>query len=217
MSNLNSTKVAASAMMLVLATAFVVPSLMPDASAGHAPADKVAVSGSALEILSDVLEEEGSGSEEVVLLEGSMRASSPTDLIFQVTLECAIWTDVITIGNDESRSFAQVVVWGEIDGEPIPVSGDDTGAPGEVVFCNRTHRQTTSLFENENATIEQFLSTRSANAFNWMAIDVGSGIHTLTVKARLDTELDGMGMAQAGVGKRTLVVEPVKLANDVVI
>lgn len=46
---------------------------------------------------------------------------------------------------------------------------------------------------------------------------MGSGIHTVVVMAQLETEVTGVGEAKAGVGKRTLIVEPVKLAGDVVL
>jgi len=37
------------------------------------------------------------------------------------------------------------------------------------------------------------------------------------VKARLDTLVAGAAVAKAAVGKRTLIVEPAKLANDITI
>lgn len=182
------------------------------AAADHEPADKVAVAGSALDILSAPLVD-GSSSETHTLLEASMRTSSPVDLIFQVTLECALWTDITTVGNDDSEAVATVTVWVEFDGEPVAVADDDTDSPGEAVFCNRAFRRATSQFENENATIETFLRTRSANAFNWVHLDAGHGVHDIAVKARLDTQVTGVGEAKAGVGKRTLVVEPVRLSS----
>jgi hypothetical protein len=84
-----------------------------------------------------------------------------------------------------------------------------------VVFCNRLWRMNTTQFDDEDATIRTFLGTRTANAFNWIALNVGSGIHDIQVLAQLETQTQGTGEAMAGVGKRTLVVEPVKLAGDV--
>lgn len=186
------------------------------ARADHVPANKIAVSGASVEILTAPLVDGASSMEETVL-SGTLRASRPTDLVVGVTLECALWTTVVTVGNDASEATARVLVWVELDGEPVAVSGDDTEAPGQVVFCDRTHRQTVTDLDDEDARIEQFLRTRSANGFHWIALNVGSGIHTLDVVAQLEASATSLGDAQAGVGKRTLVVEPVRLAGDVTI
>jgi hypothetical protein len=57
----------------------------------------------------------------------------------------------------------------------------------------------------------------SANAFNWIWLNAGSGQHTIVVKADLVVTEIGTAAAQAAVGNRTLVVEPEKLANDIAI
>src|SRR2546428_4014392 len=88
------------------------------AKATHMPADKVAASGSTVEVV-------GPG-ESVTLLSGTMRTSSPEDLIFNVTAECSIVTNLTTVGNDTSSAFGQVRIWVELDGTAVPVSGDDT-------------------------------------------------------------------------------------------
>jgi len=187
------------------------------ATATHTPANKVSVSGAALEVMTtDVTE--GSVSDVHTILKGKLRSSGPTDLILQVTAECALWTYVTTVGNAESEAIASVKVWVEIDGVPVTVAGDDTGEEaGKVVFCNRAYRMETLQFDDEDATIKQYLKTRSANAFNWVSLNVGSGVHEITVKAQLEGSVSGTGMAKAAIGKRTLVVEPTKLANDVTI
>lgn len=176
------------------------------------PADKMAVDGSSLEIMTTEVSD-GATSEEHTILSGEMRTSSVTDLIFQVTAECALWTDVVTVGNDESQAVATVNVWVELDGEPVAVSGaEDSNA--DVVFCHRDYEVVTHEWENENATTERYLETRQANAFNWITLDVGNGIHDIKVKAQLEAHVEGTGTAQAAIGDRTLVVDPVKLAPN---
>lgn len=208
--------------------------LLGPASATHQPADKMAVSGSALEVmhasfgpldapaaesLAGLLGPLAAGpdnGETVTLLEGRLKTSAPTDLIFRVSLECALWTNITTVGDDDSSAEATVKVWIELDGKAVPVSSDDTGDDaGRVVFCNRAFRMQTVNWSDENATINAFLRTRSANAFHWITLDVGRGVHEVVLKAELSTEVAGTGDAKAAVGKRTLIVEPVKLANDV--
>src|SRR2546427_200152 len=102
-----------------------------------------------------------------------------------------------------------VLVTGESNADGV---FDDPDS-GKVVFCNRAFKISAPLFAPE--VIKLFQKTRSTHAFNWGALNVGNGIHTLVVKAQLDASVTGVGtFAQAAVGKRTLVVEPAKLAND---
>jgi hypothetical protein len=177
------------------------------------PADKIAVSGASFQVLGTPVTD-GAKSEVRELLRGSIKTSSPTDLIFSLNLECALWTDVTVIGNDESQAIATVKAWIEIDGKPVRVSADDTAEPGKVVFCNRAYKVAISDLDDEDAKFDHFLRTRSANGFEWLTLNVGSGTHSIVVKGQLDAQVTGMGQAQAGIGKRTLVVEPVKLANN---
>lgn len=192
---------------LVLGT---VAATAPLGIASHQPANKAAVSGSTLEVMETQLQE-GSTSEEVTLLTAVVKTSDPQDLVHQVTLECALWTNTKVVGNDQSEAIATVQVWVEVDGEPVSVAGDDDG---KVVFCNRAHKVKLSGLENENHTIEQFLSSRSANGFNWVTVDAGSGVHEIVVKGILEAEVTGDGTATAAVGLRSLVIEPIQLAND---
>lgn len=200
---LKNKTLSAVALVAILVAAYA--SLAP-ASANHTAADKMAVSGSTLSV--------SAPGETVTLLTGTMKTSSPTDLVLAVSLECSILTQVTTVGNDESQAFGQVEVWIEIDGQPVGViDGDD----GKVVFCNRTHRQTTTLFDDEDATIQGYIETRSSHSFNWIALNLGSATHTIEVKASLSEEATNNALAKAVVGKRTLVAEPTKLANDIVL
>lgn len=192
------------------------------AIATHRPADKVAVAGSAIEVMTTPLVD-GQSSLTETILEGTMKTSTPADLMIQVTLECALLTDITTdtVNQPESEAIATVKVWVEIDGAAVPVSSGDTTEPGRVVFCNRAYRQKVTELDddNDNHVFEQFLRTRSANAFNWIKLNVGSkpSPHTIKVKAQLTAQVTGAGDAKAIVGKRTLVVEPAKLANDATI
>ena len=82
----------------------------------------------------------------------------------------------------------------------------------------------------DDIVIRSYNRSREANGFNWAAMDVGRVYDAgndnrvlIQVHARLASSLrdadntDNTGdspMALAGVGKRTLFVEPVKMAND---
>lgn len=187
------------------------------AQASHEPADRTAATGSTLEIMESATDD-GSFSEVHTILSTELKTSSPTDLLLSFTAECALWTDVMTVGNDQSEAVATVNVWIEVDGERVPVSA--TGSPGDtgqVTLCHRTYRVETMHFDDENATIERFLRTKQANAFNWISLDPGNGVHEIAVKAQLEGHAeaeDGSARAKALIGKRTLIVEPVKLPHD---
>lgn len=168
-------------------------------------ANKTSAAGSTVEFLSPL-------APATTVLATTIKTSPTMDLIFSVSLECALWTTVATVGNEASEARATVKVWVEFDGVPVPVSGDDPD--GTVVFCDRLHRQTVTDLDDEDARIEQYLATRSANAFNWLLPDVGGGVHLIEVKADLTSETVGAeAVAQAGVGHRTLIVEPTHLAQ----
>ena len=151
-----------------------------------------------------------------------MKTSSPTDLVIGFSAECSLVTDLKAGLNDTSEAFAQVKVYVLLDGTAVPVSSDDTGADsGKVVYCERTFKVKTYFAPGACITdalcIELFLKTRDANHFNWITLNVGSGEHTIEVRGLLTVTASGGGSAQALVGKRTLIVSPEKLANDITV
>jgi len=198
---------------MAVAALLVAGGLFATATATHQPADKMAVSGASFDVMTAPLVD-GAVSEVHTLLSGVLRTSSPTDLVIHANAECALWTDVSTQGNGMSEAQASVKLWVELDGVAVPVSSDDTTEPGKVVFCNRVHGMEVMNLDDEDAHFRQYLRTRTANAFDWVTMDVGPGIHTIELKGQLEAQVTGMGDASAGVGKRTLLVEPEKLSND---
>jgi hypothetical protein len=197
--------------------------------------------------------------DEVVLSKGQIRFSNPTDLRISATAECALWTNTATTGNDDSEAKARVEMWVTLDGKTVPVSSDDTapdtndpknpivdpgtqGPAGHVVFCNRANRMKTEGFDDNAATsdllIRSYNRSRSANGFNWGALNVGVSqadggyddplngknlidveLHARLADSLTDTKTtDNNGtdspFAKAAVGKRTLYVEPVKMAQQ---
>jgi hypothetical protein len=198
------------------------------ASANHRPADKVSVAGSEMQRL-------GPAAGATTILSETIKLSTPSDLILGLTLECSIITDLFNTGDSTQSVEALIKTWVTIDGKVVPVSTDDTTEPGEVVFCNRAHRQEIDENDSDDGDddIEQFQATRHANAFNWMALDDGNyddpaipagstnNIILVEVHAELETTAacasfapDNQNCATGFVGHRTLVIEPVKSAND---
>lgn len=185
------------------------------ARATHMPADKVVAAGSTLEVVGP--------NAEVTILTATMRTSSPTDLILSVTMECSIFTRLLTGpsgdgGASSATAAGTVRAWVEVDGQIVPVMSAGSGSEADkVTFCNRVYSRTVTDAEDplDGQDIEEdFIDTKAANAFNWLRLNVGSGIHTITVKATLLQQTAGDATAEAAIGNRTLVVEPAKLAND---
>jgi hypothetical protein len=203
-------------------------------------ADKASAAASDLDTIGDASE---------VVLEQNMKVSSTSDLILQTTAECSILTSLMTEGGPDAETesdgaFGQVEMWITIDEERVPVSTDD-GGDGEVVFCNRAYQRTVT--DNEDPldgldSEDDFIRTRSANGFNWMAFDVGkeydkpgipAGDENNNVKLELHARYtkqpqecptreadDAIGepytltCADAFVGSRTLIVEAVHAINN---
>lgn len=201
---MKSTRIAGAFSAAVIAGGLLFGLVVP-AGAGHEPADKVSASGSTREVFTPGPH---------LLMSERVKTAKPTDLILGVTAECSITTDVTTVGTDTQGAEGLVRVWIEIDGTPVPVSSTDNDA-GQVVFCNRLYERSTQLgADDTNDSIRTFMRTRSANGFNWMALNVGSATHTIEVWAELVTDATARSSALAVVGNRTLIVEPVKSAND---
>lgn len=196
------------------------------ASADHEPANKVAAAGSTVEVAAP--------GTTIPVLQERVRVSSPFDLILQLSAECDIVTDLITGGSptpgstDSASAFGQVRMFIEIDGIRVPITTMDSGPPdpqtpgdtGEVVFCNRAHEKTITDREDPldgtDETVEM-TQTRQANAFNWLALDVGTNydnpangnnIVDIVVFAEFTETESGRANAEALIGNRTLIAEP---------
>lgn len=263
--------IAATAAMGVAAVSFAIAAI---GQATHSPANKAWVSASSMEVMhSNVVANTTSEDTQVVLAQSRSKYSNPTDLRLSVTSECALWTNTATVGDDDAETKARVEYWITIDGKTVPVASDEVaadpsvdpdvqGPPGHVVFCNRATRMKTEQIEStadgngddeddeDDILIRSYNRSRTANAFNWGALNIGrtyddaviqNGKGTLLIElhARLATQItdeddsdnqtgsqdppasdelpsvDASPAAVAAVGKRTLFIEPVKMANDV--
>lgn len=200
-----------------------------NAQATHEPANKVAAAGS----YEDTPAFTAAG-QTTLLLSERLRTSKPTDLILSATAECSILTTVTTVGDNDSTARSQLRFYLEIvtDGTaPLaertrrvgveqtstgPNSSTDDDA-GEVVFCDRMYRRQTSGFgtDDQQHKIDTYMRTRNANGFNWFALNVGSGVHTVNLYATYDNAgTAGTATSEGVVGTRTLVIQPVKAKND---
>lgn len=210
------------ALYIALLTALLIPYLTADAEANHQPADKVVASANVDDI---VFAAEG---ETVQLLEETFRTSTTSDLLLHISSECSITTEVTTVGNDLEAARGQLKYFLTIstDGSeerPIGIAqtADHPTEPGSaedngnVVFCDRKYERETTMFDDEDATIRTFMETRTANAFNWVQLNAGRGIHTVRLYASYsDADTTDGGESTGVVGRRTMIIEPVKMKND---
>ena len=194
------------------------------------PADKAVAAGSHTQTLPP------DGTQQI--LSATFKTSKPEDLLISVSAECSILTDVVIAGNpmpgatDDQTASGDVRVYLKLDGKVVPMQ--DTSAPPQdpvasgngdalkdsATFCDRVFRRTVGDSEANPDGIDSsrdYLSTKSANAFNWVRLNTGSGDHTLQVFATFTTSATQGSNADAYIGNRTLIVEPTKLANNAVI
>lgn len=199
------------------------------AQADHEPANKAAAAGSDLDQVDDG----------TPILSETMRVSSPEDVIISVTAECSILTELTTNNeNNDAFAFGSVRLWVELDGTRVPVATDDSADDpddeveddgdesdiGEVTFCNRAYQRSVTDEESPEDGVDEerdFIRTRTANAFNWLALDTGfnyddpangNNIIEVVLWADFDTSTMGEAAADAFVGSRTMIIEPTKVS-----
>lgn len=214
---------AAAAGLLTLATIVA----FPPARANHLPADKPFAAASKTVRFSP--------GARVALLSTTVRNAKPTDLILQVTMECSIITDNVILGSttpgaqESAATEGTVRSWIEIDGKIVPIisssaqsqtppaDGDDTD---KVTFCNRVFNRTVQDAEDPQDGYDRsrdYLETKDANGFNWVRLNVGSGVHNITLYGDLAHFSSTGSSASAFVGNRSMVGVTGKFANDVTI
>lgn len=202
-------------------------SVRDSASANHLPADKPFAAASKTIKFSP-------GSR-VPLLSATVRNAKSTDLILQVSMECSIITDNVILGSsvpgaqESAATEGTVRSWIEIDDTIVPIissssppqnpppPGDETD---KVTFCNRVFNRTVQDAEDPQDGYDRsrdYIETKTANAFNWVRLNMGSGTHTIKLYADLSHFSTTGSSASAFVGNRSMIGIPGKFANDATI
>lgn len=223
---LPSRRAALAAALSLLAGGFVVTQAA-GAYANHTPADKPFAAASKTIRFSP--------GERVPLLSATVKNSKPTDMILQVSLECSIITDNVILGSDQpgaqesALTEGTVRTWIEIDGKVVPIISQssppqDPPPPGDetdkVTFCNRVFNRTVQDAEDPEDGYDRsrdYIETKSANAFNWVRLNMGSGNHTIVLYGDLSHFATSGSTASAYVGNRSMIGIPGKFANDATI
>jgi len=181
------------------------------------------------------------------ILNSAIKTSNPADLFVDVSLECGLYTDTLVNSKngktDTSTAFASVQVQVLIDGQPtLPgavtfcerkqqltatfqglLTGTDgssclvtnavTDVNGTITGYTTTIDETCTQYE----TVGLLLQTVNANAFNFIAPNVGVGVHDIQVQAKLDSSVDytnGTAEAYGVIGKGSAVVDQTYMIKD---
>jgi hypothetical protein len=177
-------------------------------AASNLPADKMTVTASSTSV-------QGPGTD-VPVLQAQMKTSTPADLLLQVTSECTILSQITNMGNSTQTYVAKVELSLTVDGKTVPVvpPATTTGATGQtsgtddghVVFCNREFTRTTT-FNTSNESIKDIENTEQSDAFQWVALNVGNGVHTIVVHATFTDTNGGDTFAHGVIDKRSLTAQ----------
>ncbi len=183
------------------------------------------------------------------VLRQNIKLANQKDLFFGASLQCGIVTDTTvasknattTSSLDSAEARGTIRVRIKITpqgGTPVyaqPNSGSDaTGATTTdgVVYCDRIQKLearfsglncTADLLGAvtcaESETLRLILKTLNANAFNFVAADLGSGVHTVEVQARSSAATGVLGAngslasANAFIGAGSVAVESVRMVK----
>jgi hypothetical protein len=216
--------------MLALAVALSVST----GQAQSQPSAKVTAKTANLTLLPETA---GTGDWQTVLA-NTIKTANQKDLFISASFEVGLFTQTKVSSknnvSDTSTATANVQVRVLLDGTRIV-------EPGQVVYGRRTQTLTATLegaiagcltlVTNADGsvsivlnpacvtpeTIELILDSMDAASFNFVAVDVPQGVHTVSVQARIDTTgsaQTGSWLALGTVGKGTVTVESVRLIKD---
>lgn len=205
---------------------------LPLAASAQSAKNAVQVGTIAIAQASQAGVEGGTTSGWVNVLNTSIHTSRQKDLIMGVSLETGLWTQTLVRSkqNTQDVSNAEAVI--EVQ---VLIDGVTVAEPGAVIFDKRRQQLMAkfggylncqdangdnivnytecTLTEEE---LELILDTMAAHHFNFILDDVGVGTHSVTVQARLSTNVGwdtGNAVASASIGKGSLSVEEVRLVK----
>ena len=155
---------------------------------------------------------------QTLILSQILKTASQKDLFIDVSLECGLYTKT------KSGKAGTVDTSIAKGGVYVTVYVDDLPAyPGEVKFCERQQTLTTYLqgildlgsgLVVADEYVELILETMDANSFNFIMADLSAGVHTIKVKARIDTDVSGVAEAKGSIGKGSVTVESVRMIRN---
>ena len=168
----------------------------------------------------------------VTVLENEIKTSSQKDLFVDVSMECGLTTNTKVMSKQLQRAIsdAEAAVYVRVLVDNVLAKPDYVTFAkrrqvliaefaGDILGCldgeGHVIVDDTCIQEESVALI---LDTLSAHSFNFIAEDVGVGVHTVTVQAKTtynaDLEDDEYPETSAWVGKGSMTVDEVRLIQD---
>src|SRR5436190_5392150 len=226
-------KTSKSTLIGTLALSLALPLAMSTSHAAGVHSSKVTFETADLVLIAETT---GTSDWETVL-SGIIKTPNDKDMFISGSLEAGLFTqtEVKSKGNNKDTSTATVSIQVRalLDGEVVP--------PGVVTYAARTQTLSATLegaiagcltiVTNADGSlsivldescvtpeeIDLILATLNAASFDFVAVDVPTGVHTISLQARITTS----GSAQNGsfsalgfVGKGTLIIESVRLRKN---
>jgi len=178
------------------------------------------------------------GTSWTTILEGEIQTSQGEDVVYDVSLECSLWTETLVRSKggtaDTSKAEAMVQVQVMVDHDDDPATALEQANPGIVVFCSRNQTLMAKLSGVNTCTdlngdgvyqitectitdeeLQLILETTNANAFNFFTRNLKVGPHHIEVQAKVTTNtyFDPDAVAKAAVGKGTVAIDEVKFVR----
>ncbi len=157
-------------------------------------------------------------------LKSIIKTSEKADLLLSLSAETCLGTNVKISGTgatEISTSQATVIARVEVYKDGVL---EGVAEPGEVTFGDRLVKLRGLLWSGAQIGmdalptqfIELYMSTRDAHCFNFVIKDLDSGVHQIRVfwKSTWNGVATDLGDLTAMVGKRSMVVEAVRMVND---
>jgi len=216
----------------MLALSLALPLALTTGHAAGQPSSKVTYQTSDLTLIPETT---GTG-DWVTVLANVLKTANNKDLFISGSLEVGLYTQTLVksknMAKDTSTATVSIQVRALVDGA--------AAAPGVVTYAARTQTLSATLegaiagclttVVNADGTvsivldeacvtpeeIELILSTLNAASFDFVAVDVPQGVHTISLQARItssNTATTGTASATGFVGKGTVIVESVRLAK----
>jgi len=168
------------------------------------------------------------------LFSNTIKTANQKDLFISASFEVGLYTQTLVSSKgmvkDTSTADANVQVQVLLDGTPVEPGAVVYGRriqtlsatlEGAIAGCLSVDPLTGSIVLDETCVkpeiIDLVLETMDAASFNFVAVDVPQGVHTISVQARVDTATStqtGSASAKGLIGKGAMTVESVRLIKD---
>jgi len=170
------------------------------------------------------------------LFSNTIKTANQKDLFISASFEVGLYTDTLVSSKnmvkDTSSAEATVQIQVLLDGTAVEPGSVVYGRrkqtlsatlEGAIANCLTVDPTTGSIILDPTCVqpeiIELILDTMDAASFNFVAVDVPQGIHTISVQASIGTlttttSTGGSASAHALVGKGSMTVESVRLIKD---